>query len=108
MARYRCTIHGVFKEDGSTHVEPVRASTVPCCKEKPAVDAEVWGPPAWAELHGSTAIPTDFAERIPCDQCRAHFLAYVAAHPPPVGVFYQWSVDAHNECNARLGKKIWP
>ena len=105
MARYRVTIAGTFKEDGTPHVEPPRQ---PCCKEKGVDGAEVWGRPLWAELHAAESLPSDFAQRIPCPECQAHFLSYVAAHPPPVGAFHQYTVDLHNEINARLGKPIWP
>ncbi|PTY03891.1 hypothetical protein DB346_03035 [Verrucomicrobia bacterium LW23] len=40
--------------------------------------------------------------------CRAHWRAWCAAHPPPLrgtaAEWFGWTVDAHNAVNGRLGK----
>lgn len=91
------------------------------------------GPGYWHRLHRlawdarTRATQTAFCaemrltcETFPCEVCRGHCGAYVAAHPPeqyvgkevmldgasePLGVFV-WLWQFHNAVNARLGKPL--
>ncbi|WBR14471.1 Erv-family thiol oxidoreductase [Pandoravirus kuranda] len=85
------------------------------------------GPPLWETMHyAAFQCPEPFAERapallslvrayatlLPCAECRGHFAALLAAHPPEEAArggrqaFARWTVDAHNMVNARLGKPL--
>lgn len=85
------------------------------------------GPPLWETMHyAAFQCPEPFAERapallglvrayatlLPCAECRGHFAALLAAHPPEEAArdgrqaFARWTVDAHNRVNARLGKPL--
>lgn len=75
---------------------------------------EIEGPPLWADLHATAKAGeltpewlADFALRIPCGICRAHWLQMIAEHLPRYDDQYQWSVERHNEVNVRLGKAVW-
>lgn len=69
------------------------------------------GPVLWGELHrwalagGPDAEQwlAGFAKRLPCGECRKEWGAIVA-ESPPTGDLFEWSVDAHNRVNRRLGK----
>jgi len=78
------------------------------------------GPELWAELH-RWALAADpatarhwldrLAARVPCGDCRRHWLADVAASPPPTGncdELFAWTVERHNQVNRRLGKPEMP
>nr|UDO47644.1 erv-family thiol oxidoreductase [Pandoravirus massiliensis] len=86
------------------------------------------GPPLWETMHyAAFQCPEPFAERapalldlvrayaalLPCAECRGHFAALLAAHPPEEAAragrqaFARWTVDAHNMVNARLGKPLF-
>ena len=44
---------------------------------------------------------------LPCDKCSQHFQPLVDILPTTSApLAFQWSVDAHNEVNRRLGKKV--
>jgi hypothetical protein len=89
----------------------------------------------WAELHTRAArdayfVPSDspvpeienqwltqFAKRIRCKKCRAHWLRLVRDNPPPFAdsshesritraSYFAWTVKLHNLINARIGKPI--
>ena len=74
------------------------------------------GPKMWAELHDwalkadlSTVDPwlNRFAERIPCGDCRHHWLQLLQTSPPDVrsaNALFEWTVLVHNEVNRRLQK----
>ncbi|AVK76988.1 Sulfhydryl oxidase [Pandoravirus macleodensis] len=85
------------------------------------------GPPLWETMHyAAFQCPEPFVERapalldlvrayaalLPCAECRGHFAALLAAHPPEEAAragrqaFARWTVDAHNMVNARLGKPL--
>lgn len=75
---------------------------------------ETAGPPLWADLHATAAAGQltpewleEFAARIPCGICRAHWLEMLKTHPPRYDDQYAWSVEVHNIVNVRLGKPIW-
>lgn len=84
------------------------------------------GPELWAALH-SFALNADelrpadaaeimqrdnscrewlgeFAKRLPCGECRAHWVRICTRTPPDFARFFAWTVDRHNEVNAKLGK----
>lgn len=92
---------------------------VPATAKKAAPEA--WGPPKWAALHEwALASATDAAERarwlrafaagLPGCDCRSHWRAMLAGHPPPLAAdnatLFAWTVERHNEVNARKGKPI--
>lgn len=97
----------------------------PCCgKEHPP---EKWGPLMWQELHARPhrkALPfgglidrrrefswlvDDFIPRIPCEECREHFLKHLLAHklPETAEEYADWTIEYHNVVNAKLGKPRW-
>lgn len=98
----------------------------PCCgKEHPP---EKWGPSLWQELHerpskiGSRPfghlidrkrefawLVDDFSKRIPCEECREHFLKHLLAHrlPETLDEYAAWIIEYHNVVNAKLGKPRW-
>jgi hypothetical protein len=48
-----------------------------------------------------------FAGKIPCGDCRRHWLAETQSNPPPLnspGDLFAWTVARHNAVNRRLGK----
>jgi hypothetical protein len=75
----------------------------------------------WAELHSRPAAYQGdqaaelawldtFAGRVPCGECRRHWREMVAKIPPDLSAaaaYWQWTVDAHNAVNVRLGKPMW-
>jgi hypothetical protein len=85
------------------------------------VDRSFWGPALWAELHaramayggdaeGERAWLDRFTARVPCGECRQHWLELVTQTPPDLsdaGAFYRWTVSVHNAVNVRLGKAVW-
>lgn len=92
----------------------------------PRKTAEEWiaenGPRLWSELHrwalafvSSHALAepkawqwlSTFANRLPCGSCRRHWREIVKANPPAfdsADALFAWTVDRHNEVNAKLGK----
>lgn len=79
------------------------------------------GPPLWRALHefartwkgDITAAQEHFAAldaALPCGECRQHWRALLAAHPPDLqsaAAFHRWTVDRHNDVNTRLGKPLF-
>lgn len=50
-----------------------------------------------------------FSQRVPCGECRQHWVADVAANPPDYSdnlALFNWTVDRHNGVNARTGKPV--
>jgi hypothetical protein len=50
-----------------------------------------------------------FARRVPCGQCRRHWLEEVKSFPPPTqsgADLFAWTVERHNNVNRRLGKAL--
>lgn len=89
-----------------------------CCD----ADGAVWGPPLWAEIHARPELPFDVERertffsrlpaRIPCCDCKTHFVEYTAANPIPLSdrdpaKLRAWAVDFHNSVNLRLDKPLW-
>lgn len=107
-----------------------RASEVlklpPLPKRPPPKSTDQWlsehGPELWAQLHRwalafdpsyMLAEPkamgwlSSFANRLPCGKCRRHWREIVKAAPPTfdsADALFAWTVDRHNEVNAKLGK----
>ena len=52
-----------------------------------------------------------FAEALPCPACSGHFKEVLAELPFPDSrdplILFEWSVNAHNRVNARIGKPIF-
>lgn len=75
---------------------------------------DIWGPSLWRELHAQArnGISREwldaFTARVPCGDCRRHWIELVKMIPPPLGDAYEWSVAIHNAVNRRLGKPEWP
>lgn len=101
--RHVFTKAGHFIEQDGVRTVAGPQVKLPCCQPKD--DPAVWGRALWAELHAADSMPPYFASRIPCAECRAHFLKYVEEHP--ITDFRQWAVDLHNEVNRKLGKAEW-
>lgn len=77
-------------------------------------DKRVWGPPMWDSLHSAAKAGlltpdwiADFTRRVPCGECRLHWMKLLQQIPPRYDDQYQWSVDVHNEVNKRIGKPVW-
>lgn len=74
------------------------------------------GPKMWAELHRRPQMVEreiewiqQFGTRIPCGSCRQHWKNMVQRTPADLSspaAYFAWTVDRHNEVNARLGKPI--
>ena len=75
------------------------------------------GAALWREIHlralahrgdiDDTPFIDSVTSRLPCSTCRPAWLAFLAAMPPVFGPgYFVWTVAAHNEVNARLGKPI--
>lgn len=72
----------------------------------------------WGELHrralevgagtDDTAWLETFAGRLPCGDCRTHWRAMLADHPPHWPTYFAWTVARHNQVNRRLGKPEIP
>jgi Erv1 / Alr family len=84
----------------------------------PSNDWSGRGPALWADLH-RWALTADlnpgapgqwldrFAARVPCGDCRRHWLEITAASPPALEshqALFAWTVARHNDVNRRLGK----
>lgn len=83
--------------------------------------AEYTGPitvkviPLWEELHRRALVVEyddtefllgNFARRVPCGECRRHWLEMFKRTPIESHRYFDWTVDRHNEVNARLGKPV--
>lgn len=67
----------------------------------------------WTALHTHQPSPdtpkwlANFAAKLPCGDCRQHWIAWTTANPPPLDSaesFFVWAVQAHNAVNLRLNK----
>lgn len=78
---------------------------------------EQLGPRLWAELHRrpwafdlateEAWIRDTFTPQLTACACRKNWLAALQSTPPDLTspeAYFAWSVDRHNEVNARLGK----
>lgn len=85
-----------------------------------AAPMQAEGPTLWQELHARPAkydpateldwLQTTFAGKLPCGLCRAHWLELIACDEPRIDTaenYEQWTIDAHNHVNKRLGKPVW-
>ena len=107
------------------------------CRNKPTDVPEnmEWGPVFWRLLHalaeraGTAPMPglrgdeirawkiilTTLCKTLPCDDCRNHCNAYIAAHPVVIPDNYNevreyirhWLHDMHADVNVRLGKCVF-
>ena len=68
----------------------------------------------WAKLHrralakegqDDAAFITAFGNSLPCGVCKTHWYEMLARTPPDFSRYFGWSVDRHNEVNARLPDK---
>ena len=113
---------------------PAAAPAAPADSAAGAADAaatatpkSVWGPRGWRWLHMmAIAYPrkptkedkllvqrrlTDFFNAMPCPECRAHSMGYLAKYPPDItdsATLQAWTWRFHNSVNARLGKPAFP
>jgi len=113
---------------------PAAAPAAPAGSAAGAADAaatatpkSVWGPRGWRWLHMmAIAYPrkptkedkllvqrrlTDFFNALPCPECRAHSMGYLAKYPPDItdsATLQAWTWRFHNSVNARLGKPAFP
>ena len=94
----------------------------------PGITLDAWGPAGWQMLHvfahtaprelDATA-RTDmaqllrlFAQHLPCPRCRRHFLGFLDRRMTEEALGTRDALvrllhDAHNEVNARTGKRLW-
>lgn len=77
--------------------------------------APIDGSKEWAELHRRTLNWSgdddsewlkEFRLHLPCGECRRHWDGMVARTPPDWANYFAWTVDRHNEVNAKLGKPV--
>lgn len=89
--------------------------TVSRSKEVQVVEAKVKGmingPELWKSLHEAAAKKTgfqefaeDFHHKIPCGNCKAHWLSLYYLFPPNFLDPFPWTVKIHNEVNKILNK----
>ncbi len=115
-AQPRATLH--FRGNKTYRVVDGVSELLPA-RPRPSASPEVWGPPAWARLHAwAASCPrdpvarrrwlADFVASLPQCDCKSHWWAMLAKTPPPLTgsaeELYGWTLDRHNEVNARLGK----
>jgi hypothetical protein len=75
------------------------------------------GQQGWFELHPrALLVPTGtddsawleaFGRRVPCGDCRTHWLEMLARTPPGWGLgfdYFAWTVARHNEVSLRIGR----
>ena len=75
------------------------------------MDPSGWGPYYWGMLHiAAMSNAPEFPELVqmfpgllPCPTCSADFKKIVD-NTPLTGNYFMWSVDVHNQVNAKLGK----
>jgi hypothetical protein len=69
----------------------------------------------WKELHSRALNWTGeddskwllgFTRRVPCGECQRHWAEFRMDRPPDWANYFDWTVEAHNSVNHRLGKKI--
>ena len=87
-------------------------------------DPREWGPLLWTVMHslaeiggGAPIVADDWTElfvalqtSIPCPDCTVHYMAWLAAHPPPTTGTADariWLLDLHNDVNQRKGVAVW-
>jgi hypothetical protein len=81
------------------------------------VPPDKWGPYFWGVIHlgclaGSmtSEFITMYPSVIPCGMCGQHFAELIQELPFPDSrdpmILFEWSVNAHNKVNARIGKPI--
>ena len=46
------------------------------------------------------------AKALPCVHCSKHMLLYLDKYPPQESSLFQWSIDFHNNVNARTNKPM--
>tara|TARA_B110000046_G_scaffold141397_1_gene148090 strand:+ start:2615 stop:3061 length:447 start_codon:yes stop_codon:yes gene_type:complete len=94
----------------------------------PGLTIDAWGPAGWNTLHAWAHFyphaPTDaerdavrallhlFARHLPCPSCRTHFTAFLERRLDAEALATRSALvallnDAHNEVNARLGKRVY-
>lgn len=73
------------------------------------------GAERWARLHRRALVMEGqddtiwiaaFGASLPCGDCKSHWLEMLKRTPPDRSRYFAWSVDRHNEVNARIGKPI--
>jgi hypothetical protein len=71
------------------------------------------GAALWAELHRANEPTPDLVDsitpRLSCGPCRSDWLSMLERTPPDftsLGAWRQWTVDRHNEVNAKLAKPL--
>ena len=75
------------------------------------MDPSGWGPYYWGMLHlAAMSNAPEFPELVqmfpgllPCPTCSADFKKIIE-NTPLTGNYFMWSVDVHNQVNAKLGK----
>jgi hypothetical protein len=81
------------------------------------ISPEKWGPILWGAIHmtclagsATSEFVNAFAEALPCPACSGHFKEVLTELPFPESrdpfILFEWSVNAHNRVNSRIGKPI--
>ena len=84
-------------------------------------DISILGPQLWEEFHNRAkgynggiqaerGWLSSFAKRIPCYECREHFITLVKHNPPDLSsseAYLKWGCDIHNFVNKKLGKPFF-
>jgi hypothetical protein len=81
--------------------------------EQRARKAEDYLREIWRLIHTRIDPTQAFLDQVtlmlPCGECKAHWVAMIERTPPVFGAeWFAWTVDRHNEVNARLGKALVP
>lgn len=85
----------------------------PAAGKPPVATMETAGPKLWAEWHiralaftgDDTAYLMVLWSKLPCGECKGHFLQLIQQNPPRFGeAYFGYTVDLHNLVNKRLGK----
>lgn len=101
--------------------QPYQAPLTLADAQRNAADSSVTGPGTWAIVHQAGLAAdenpanlqqflniVDFVKNnYKSQHCRKHFSDAIDLNPIKPGQAFKWTVDRHNEVNARHGKKIF-
>lgn len=117
---------GLFKQYGGRYnlkavardagLVPAGSALVDSGEKPKPIDLSERGPQLWGELHrrpldwpgGDDAKwLADFAARVPCGECRRHYVDYLRSNPPTFESprdYFAWTYRLHCGVNEKLGK----
>jgi hypothetical protein len=93
-------------------LSPRRQESIPPPPKSFVLPPPSYGPPLWQALHERARSHygddaewlAQFEKRIPCGSCRKHWQEMMGLTPQNPDDYFSWTVDRHNEINAKLGK----